>query len=334
MRIIPLLMLVVILCACKKNNQEVAIEKNKTDASVNIDYKQEMRNFVIGISKYAKAVNSKFAVIPQNGIPLVTVDGESTSAPSTAYLNAIDGNGQEDLYYGYDNDDQPTTTKVTDELRSFLDISKKSGKKILVTDYCSTPSNMARSYQVNWDNGYISFAADERDLNNIPAFPAKINNENANVITSLSQAKNFLYLILPEKFSSKADFIKAVTATNYDALIMDAYFKKAAFTSAEVNALRKKANGGKRIVISYMSIGEAENYRYYWQNTWKPGNPVWLDAENPKWEGNFKVKYWNKDWQNIIYGNDNSYLKKILNAGFDGVYLDIIDAFEYYEGKN
>ena len=42
---------------------------------------------------------------------------------------------------------------------------------------------------------------------------------------------------------------------------------------------------------------------------------------------------WNKDWQNIIYGNENSYLNKIIDANFDGVYLDIIDAFEYYENK-
>jgi len=35
----------------------------------------------------------------------------------------------------------------------------------------------------------------------------------------------------------------------------------------------------------------------------------------------------------IIYGNNNSYLKKILDAGFDGVYLDIIDAFEYFENQ-
>lgn len=332
MKKIPLILLLALLSACKKNNQETAIEKNKTDASVNINYKQEMRNFVIGISRYAKTINSKFAVIPQNGIQLVTVDGESTGAPNSAYLNAIDGNGQEDLYFGYDNDNEPTSAAVTNDLRSYLDISKKNGKKILVTDYCSTPSKMASSYQVNGANGYISFAADQRELNNIPAFPAKINNENANVITSLSEAKNFLYLINTDNFKSKADFIKAVSATNYDALIMDAYFNNIAFTSAEVNALKKKANGGTRQVISYMSIGEAENYRYYWQKAWKPGNPVWLDAENPNWPGNYKVKYGNKDWQSIIYGNDASYLKKILNAGFDGVYLDIIDAFEYYEG--
>jgi cysteinyl-tRNA synthetase len=113
---------------------------------------------------------------------------------------------------------------------------------------------------------------------------------------------------------------------------MDLFFTDGtAYTTSEIEQLKNKANGGKRLVISYMSIGEAENYRYYWQSGWNANKPAWLDAENPDWAGNFKVKYWNTDWQNIIYGNENSYLKKILNAGFDGVYLDIIDAFEYYE---
>lgn len=56
-----------------------------------------------------------------------------------------------------------------------------------------------------------------------------------------------------------------------------------------------------------------------------------MDAENPNWAGNFKVRYWQKEWQNIIFGNDDSYLHKIMGANFDGVYLDIIDAFDYYE---
>jgi len=80
-----------------------------------------------------------------------------------------------------------------------------------------------------------------------------------------------------------------------------------------------------------MSIGEAENYRYYWQSGWNTNKPNWLGAQNPNWAGNFTVRYWYADWQNIIYGNDNSYLKKIIDANFDGVYLDIIDAFKYYE---
>ncbi len=87
-----------------------------------------------------------------------------------------------------------------------------------------------------------------------------------------------------------------------------------------------------------MSIGEAENYRWYWQNEWDadndgqpdPGAPSWLGPMNPDWEGNYKVKYWESNWQDIIFGSDTSYLDKIIQAGFDGVYLDIIDAYEYW----
>lgn len=48
-------------------------------------------------------------------------------------------------------------------------------------------------------------------------------------------------------------------------------------------------------------------------------------------EGRCLTNDWDENWQAIIYGNDDSYLKKIIDAGFDGVYLDIIDAFEYFE---
>lgn len=82
-----------------------------------------------------------------------------------------------------------------------------------------------------------------------------------------------------------------------------------------------------------MSIGEAEDYRYYWQLEWDINPPSWIDKENPDWQGNYKVQYWNESWQNIIFGSDKSYLDKIIETGFDGVYLDIIDAFEYFENK-
>jgi cysteinyl-tRNA synthetase len=296
------------------------------------EFKQKMREFVIGISQYSKASNPNFLIIPQNGIELVSSNGDVTGQPHTAYLDAIDGNGQEDLFYGYDNDDQATSATDNSYLKGLLNISKTSGKTILATDYCSTLSKMTNSYLENNDQGYISFAANQRELNNIPNFPNPIHQESDVVITNLSQVKNFLYLINPTSFVTKNTFITAVTTTNYDLLIMDLYFTDGiAFTSAEINQLRNKANGGKRLVISYMSIGEAEDYRYYWQPSWNASKPSWLDTENPDWAGNYKVKYWNTEWQNIIYGNDNSYLKKILNENFDGVYLDIIDAFEYYE---
>ena len=156
--------------------------------------------------------------------------------------------------------------------------------------------------------------------------------ENAQDIVRLSDAQNFLYLLNCERFSSKAAFLDAVSATNYDLLILDLFFEDdMAFTAAEVERLKHKANGGKRLVICYMSIGEAEDYRYYWQSEWKRDKPAWLARENPEWRGNYKVRYWDPAWQEIICGAGDSYINRILAAGFDGVYLDIVDAFEYFE---
>jgi len=301
------------------------------DGDNETEYKQKMREFVIGISEYAKGIKSDFNIIPQNGIELVSETGDEDGQPHTAYNHAIDGNGQEDLFYGYNNDDEATPTVDNEYLKALLDISKNQGNTILVADYCSTPTKMDDSYDLNNTNGYIGFAADHRELDNIPSYPTTIYAENNNEITDLAEVKNFLYLINPDQFASKAGFIAAVTATNYDLLIMDLFFDNVEFTSDEIEQLRSKANGGTRLVISYMSIGEAEDYRYYWNSGWNSNAPAWLDEENPDWAGNFKVKYWDPNWQNIIYGDDNSYLKKILDGGFDGVYLDIIDAFEYYE---
>lgn len=295
----------------------------------NRDFKQDMRDFVIGISQKAKTTDSDFIIIPQNGIELVTVNGEDDGAPATAYLDAIDGNGQEDLFYGYDNDNEATNAEDTAYLKRLLDVSKNAGNKILVTDYCSSPDKINNSFQVNQASGYISFAATQRDLNVIPQYA--IHNENAENIASLNQVKNFLYLINPDNFSSKATFINAVTATNYDAVIMDLFLGNEAFTTAEIEQLRQKANGGTRLVICYMSIGEAEDYRYYWNDSWNSSRPQFIADENPDWPGNYKVQYWNQEWQGLIYKNPDSYLSKIQAAGFDGVYLDIIDAFEYFE---
>ncbi len=82
----------------------------------------------------------------------------------------------------------------------------------------------------------------------------------------------------------------------------------------------------RRIIIAYISIGEAEDYRPYWKSSWKKRPPAWLGKENPHWEGNYKVRFWYKEWQEIMLNQ----IDKILKSGFDGIYLDIVDAWEYW----
>jgi len=297
------------------------------------NYRQDMRDFVEGISIYAKRIKPDFIIIPQNAHELLTENGKETGTPAAAYLDAIDGAGREDLFYGYDEDDAATPVLERDHMVSFLDIAEKSGVEVLVTDYCSTHSFIDRSYYHNAATGYISFAADHRELDNIPDYPENPYNVHASDVTSLREAKNFLYLINPGSFPNRDAFLDAVRETDYDIIVIDLFYEDTALTVSEVALLKTKANGGSRLIIAYMSIGEVEDYRYYWQAEWEIDPPAWLAEENPQWPGNYKVQYWNKDWQNIIYGKDDSYLKKIVVVGFDGVYLDIIDAFEYFEDQ-
>ncbi|MEB3800507.1 endo alpha-1,4 polygalactosaminidase [Flavobacterium columnare] len=314
-----------LLCSCNKESDQTNLKSEGP-----IDFKQKMREFVINISKYSKTINPNFYVIPQNGIELVSTTGDDLGAPHDPYLDAIDANGQEDLFYSSENDNQATPNNRTEYLKKLLNISKNSGNKILVIDFCSSNTDIFDSYSQNDTNNYTSFATTEVQLNSIPPLPNPINQENDENVVNINNVKNFLYIINPTHFRSKDDFIAAVNKTNYDLIITDLFFKGVPFTASEISRLKNKENGGKRLVISYMSIGEAESYRYYWQPNWIINKPNWLDEENSDWKGNFKVKYWDENWQSIIYGNNNSYLKKILDANFDGVYLDLIDAFDYY----
>ena len=296
-------------------------------------YRQDMRDFVQGISTYTKGIKPNFIIISQNGHELLTKNGEEAGTPAATYLDAIDGVGREDLFYGYDDDDVATPALERDYMISFLDIAEKSDIEVLVTDYCSTRIFVDDSYYQNGARDYISFAADHRELDNIPDYPAYPYNLNASNVTSLAGTKNFLYLINPGSFPNEDTFLDAVRETDYDIIIIDLFYEDTPLSASEVASLKIKANEGFRLIIAYMSIGEAEDYRYYWQTEWETDPPSWLAEENPEWPGNYKVQYWDKDWQNIIYGKDDSYLKKILDVGFDGVYLDIVDAFEYFEDQ-
>ncbi|MBM4087180.1 MAG: hypothetical protein FJ272_20510, partial [Planctomycetes bacterium] len=134
--------------------------------------------------------------------------------------------------------------------------------------------------------------------------------------------------------------LAAMGQTQFDLAVID-YSQDGSdamrFTAEQVNAL-KNSPGGPKLVLAYMSIGEAEDYRWYWQESWDadhdgqpdPGAPTWLGPSNPEWPGNYKVRYWEPGWQSLIYGAATSYLDKIIVTGYDGVYLDIIDAYEYW----
>ncbi len=79
--------------------------------------------------------------------------------------------------------------------------------------------------------------------------------------------------------------MNAIAATEYDLLIIDLFWNGEQLTAQDISQLRDKPGGGSRLIIAYMSIGEAEDYRYYWQQSWSSTPPSWLHGENPDWPG-------------------------------------------------
>jgi cysteinyl-tRNA synthetase len=296
------------------------------------DYRQEMRSLVVEISRTAKAKDKDFLIVPQNGVELILIEPSDQKMPASEYLDAIDGLAQEDLFFGYPEFNDVTPLSDNLYLKTYLHLGRKKGKKILITDYGSSPGLRKKSYKLNEENDFTPFVAPTRELDQIPNYP--IYKENRSDITDLSEAQNFLYLLNFSEYSSKQDLITELKFTNYDLIILDLFFEDKAFTNEEIRQLKQKKNGGSRLVLAYMSIGEAEDYRFYWKDSWNYSYPKWIVEENPDWKGNFKVTYWNPDWKKIIYENQGSYLEKILDSGFDGIYLDIIDGYLYFENNN
>ena len=126
-----------------------------------------MVDFVVKISEYAKRKNSDFGIFPQNGSALSAYE---------EYLNAVTGIGQEDIYYGYDDDGLKTQGNVTEELERYLDVFKDAGKLVLTINYpfsCSedkpcfnkkTRKKINIAYKKSVKKGYIPYCT-VRNLN-------------------------------------------------------------------------------------------------------------------------------------------------------------------------
>ena len=122
---------------------------------------------------------------------------------------------------------------------------------------------------------------------------------------------------------------KAINKTSFDVITMDYSrdgSKAGKYTKAQIKSMQDQG----KVVLAYFSIGEAEDYRAYWKNSWNNSAPCWLGKENADWAGNYKVQFWQEEWQAVLL----VYLDEIIDQGFDGVYLDIIDAYWYWTQNN
>jgi cysteinyl-tRNA synthetase len=295
------------------------------------NYKLAMIDLIADLHAYAIKEKSSFSFISNNGLGIFAVEDGDTQADADRALQSVNGILMEDYFYGWDMEyNNPPPDEEQHYRSELLQHPREKDLPIFNIDYCSTKEYRDRSYKKNRAAGFIGFAAESRQLDNIPT---KICAENNVDCYTLKDVKNYLVLLNPGRFKTKEAYLTSLRNTNYDLLIVDLMYNGDLLSKMDVASLKTKANGGRRLVFAYMSVGEAENYRLYWQGAWNKNSPDWMVEKNKEWEGDFKVKYWTKEWRQILYGSKDAYLDQILDSGFDGAFLDVIDAYEYFNAK-
>jgi len=152
------------------------------------------------------------------------------------------------------------------------------------------------------------------------------------------------------------DSAAALAASPYDMIVIeptrtikgegDAFDTKTFVSRIKASFAHDRSH--RKLVIAYVNIGQAEDYRWYWSwsGQWDCRSPLpsgWpkfiLSCDPDGWTGNFPVAYWDDEWKKIIiYGyqtpsdsiqNIISSITEALDDGFDGVYLDWVAGFEH-----
>ena len=287
-------------------------------SATNNVYKERMRDF---IKELRNNTNKEKIIITQNGNELYFKNGKIDNK----FFALTDGTTQESLYYGdILRFNVPTAKGLKNELLELTIPIRKKGKPVFIINYGKGQKKREFLKKEALKTKFVS------EL--LPSFNADklyqtIEDYNDEDINSLNEVKNFLCLLNPKDFSNIDEYYQALKNTNYDLLLIEVSHNNIFFTKEQIEELKIKHNGGKRIVIAYLSIGEAENYRVYWKKKWNKKKPNWIVKENESWEGNYIVKYWSPEWKNII----KEYQKKLDEIGVDGYLLDTVDSYQYFE---
>ncbi|MBW2145828.1 MAG: endo alpha-1,4 polygalactosaminidase [Deltaproteobacteria bacterium] len=176
------------------------------------------------------------------------------------------------------------------------------------------------------------------DLNDLSWKVLRYGREGDQAYPTLNNVQYWAYQIQGIENSGAVD---ALADSRYDMLVVEPMrtsLEYEDFPSAEmVSRLQstRGATGARKLVIAYVDIGEAESWRSYWQPEWvaptpgQPGAPDFLLTTDPDgWADNYPVAFWDSRWKEIMIFGQGSILNTILEDGFDGIYMDWIEAYE------
>ena len=301
-----------------------------TAAAPDVTPETAMVDLLGEIRQYTQERDPHFQILGNGAAGLLEETPDNSAANVQRLIASMDGFLTESVYYT--SDEQGKAKPQADDYVAYLHAMfakpKAAGKAVWTSDYIKDPQSQDTDEKQGRADGYVSMAVANQKLDIIPVRQVPFTSDKP--IYRIQDAQNFLFLLNPGSFSTKAEYLTALDKTPYDVIVVDLYYGDSPLTKADVDSLRTKPQGGQRLILAYMSLGEAADYRPYWKSEWNTKRPDWIRKPNPDWPGSYKVCYWSPQWKHLLYGHDGAYLDQIMGAGFDGVFLDVIDAWQYF----
>jgi len=78
-----------------------------------------------------------------------------------------------------------------------------------------------------------------------------------------------------------------------------------------------------RLVLAYLSLGEAEEWRWYWREV---RDKPWVLPENPAWAGDHFVDPRSEEWRRLVV---RRIAARLIAKGYDGFLLDTLDTVDF-----
>ena len=304
-----------------------------------VDHREAMRQFIQSISTYARRQNRNFMVVTKDGLDLLVkkdLADEKISLPARTYMRSIDAVMIDGLFYGRQAFGLPTDKKVLETRLPLVNQAIKNGIKTFAIEYVKSPQEAQEAIKLNTARGLIPFPSmtPRNVLNEIPSYPRRPLNENPKSILSMKDVKNFLYLRETAKFGRQDEFTLNIHGTNFDLVVVDIFHGRTPLSRQAVETLKYKKVGAKRLVFAHIDIGTASSHRYYWKARWREGSPFWIKAPVPGEPDRYFVQFSQPEWRRIISGNPKSYVFGAIKQGFDGIILEGINAYRFFEGTS
>jgi hypothetical protein len=303
------------------------------------NYRDEMRKIIEELSSYARGRIPGFTIVTFGGFDLFSwgqreVDltelrrpedfkaataGESelpVGFPMRRYQQRVNGFILDGFYCA------PIRVPLAD-----VQASRNESLKALSIDHCPQDRAQQSVDMARKDRIVAHIDTDmEKKFADIPA--ARPNPENPYSVENLNAARSMLVNLNSRKFGSKGNWLEALRSTNHDVVVITGFYNgNQALTKAEVNSLKFKKLGARRLVMAWIDIGQASDDGYYWQREWQVGNPSWLtslDRQNP---GKYNVEFWNPAWK-AIYGKT---FAGLVDLGFDGIVIAGVEGYRRWE---